>query len=251
MGDEIKLTTGVISSKSGFQGDVSLYQISAPIQPGNSGGPLFDGQGNLIGIVNAKHRGAENVSYAIKASYLNNLAESALSISLLPTNNVISGMSLSNKVKSLKNFVFIITCSSSNTAESTYSTSLTSSSKSINYPSVRISLAPRAKIKKVVLDRNYTAVEITINNLFYHENKKHYTQYYNIDKNTYIIANGIRYTMTKAEGIKIAPDLTYFSYEGQDVSFTLYFPAIPTSATSIDLIESSQSDWQFFDIQLR
>lgn len=251
MGDEIKLTTGVISSKSGFQGDVSLYQISAPIQPGNSGGPLFDGQGNLIGIVNAKHRGAENVSYAIKASYLNNLAESALSISLLPTNNVISGMSLSNKVKSLKNFVFIITCSSSNTAESTYSTSLTSSSKSINYPSVRISLAPRAKIKKVVLDRNYTAVEITINNLFYHENKKHYTQYYNIDKNAYIIANGIRYTMTKAEGIKIAPDLTYFSYEGQDVSFTLYFPAIPTSATSIDLIESSQSDWQFFDIQLR
>lgn len=39
MGDEIKLTTGVISSKTGFQGDVALYQISAPIQPGNSGGP--------------------------------------------------------------------------------------------------------------------------------------------------------------------------------------------------------------------
>ena len=54
MGDEIKLTTGVISSKTGFQGDVSLYQISAPIQPGNSGGPLFDYQGNLVGIVNAK-----------------------------------------------------------------------------------------------------------------------------------------------------------------------------------------------------
>lgn len=35
MGEEIKLTTGVISSKTGFQGDVSLYQISAPIQPGN------------------------------------------------------------------------------------------------------------------------------------------------------------------------------------------------------------------------
>lgn len=51
MGDEIKYTTGVISSKTGFQGDVSLYQISAPIQPGNSGGPLFDSKGNLIGIV--------------------------------------------------------------------------------------------------------------------------------------------------------------------------------------------------------
>lgn len=42
MGDEIKLTTGIVSSKTGFQGDVSLYQISAPIQQGNSGGPLFD-----------------------------------------------------------------------------------------------------------------------------------------------------------------------------------------------------------------
>lgn len=39
MGDEIKLTTGIISSKTGFKGDVTSYQISAPIQPGNSGGP--------------------------------------------------------------------------------------------------------------------------------------------------------------------------------------------------------------------
>ena len=121
MGDEIKLTTGVISSKTGFQGDVSLYQISAPIQPGNSGGPLFDGNGNLIGIVNAKHRGAENVSYAIKASYLNNLVESASNISLLPNNNAVSGMSLSNKVKSLKNFVFMITCSNSDSGGNSYS----------------------------------------------------------------------------------------------------------------------------------
>ena len=59
MGDEIKLTTGVISSKSGFQGDVALYQVSAPIQPGNSGGPLFDKKGNVIGVVSAKHTGAE------------------------------------------------------------------------------------------------------------------------------------------------------------------------------------------------
>lgn len=111
MGDEIKLTTGVISSKTGFQGDVSLYQISAPIQPGNSGGPLFDGNGNLIGIVNAKHSGAENVSYAIKVSYLKNLVESVSAESILPTNNTVSGMSLSNKVKILKNYVFMIKCS--------------------------------------------------------------------------------------------------------------------------------------------
>ena len=112
MGDEIKLTTGVISSKTGFQGDVSLYQISAPIQPGNSGGPLFDSNGNVIGIVSAKHRGAENVGYAIKASYLRSLMESAMSTNILPQNNKISTQNLTGKVKSVKNYVYYVTCSS-------------------------------------------------------------------------------------------------------------------------------------------
>lgn len=247
MGDEIKLTTGVISSKTGFQGDVSLYQISAPIQPGNSGGPLFDGNGNLIGIVNAKHRGAENVSYAIKASYLNNLVESASTLSLLPTNNSVSGMSLSNKVKSLKNFVFMITCSNTSTGVPSYSGSVSSSANTVNYPSVRSTTAERAKIKSVYAGRDYTAVEITSNN----QSGSSYYQWCNIDRNTYIIVNGTRYTMTKAEGIKIAPDKTYFSYAGQDITFTLYFPSIPSSATSMDLIESADSEWKFYGIKIR
>ena len=112
MGDEIKLTTGVVSSRTGFQGDMSLYQISAPIQPGNSGGPLFDNNGNIIGVVNAKHKGAENVGYAIKASYLRNLVESSVSTDILPTNNQISNLPLTQKVKKVKDHIFIIKCSS-------------------------------------------------------------------------------------------------------------------------------------------
>lgn len=247
MGDEIKLTTGVISSKTGFQGDVSLYQISTPIQPGNSGGPLFDGNGNLIGIVNAKHRGAENVSYAIKTSYLKNLLESASIHSVMPMNNSVSGMSLSDKVKSLKNFVFMITCSNYSTGTSAYSGNLSSSANTVNYPSVRNSTAERDKIKSVYIGRDYTAVEITSNN----QSRNSYYQWCNIDRNTYIMVNGTRYTMTKAEGIKIAPDKTYFSYVGQDITFTLYFPPIPTSATSMDLIESSDSEWKFYGIKIR
>ena len=112
MGEEIKLTTGVVSSKTGYQGDVSIYQISAPIQPGNSGGPLFDENGDVIGIVSAKHNGAENVGYAIKASYLRNLMESAISTNILPQTNKVANNKLSDKVKVLKNFVYYITCSS-------------------------------------------------------------------------------------------------------------------------------------------
>lgn len=111
MGEEVKLSIGIISSKTGYQGDVSLYQISAPIQPGNSGGPLFDCDGNVIGIVSAKHQGAENVGYAIKASYLQNLMESTISSDVLPKVNKTNTSKLSEKVKSVKNYVFYITCS--------------------------------------------------------------------------------------------------------------------------------------------
>ncbi|WP_430809591.1 MULTISPECIES: trypsin-like peptidase domain-containing protein [unclassified Carboxylicivirga] len=108
MGDEIKLTDGIISSRSGFQGDITSYQISAPVQPGNSGGPLFDKKGNIVGIINAKHTGAENASYAVKVSYLLNLVNSLEYPPQLPSVNLISNKPLTNQVSMVKNFVYII-----------------------------------------------------------------------------------------------------------------------------------------------
>ncbi len=108
MGDEIKLTNGIISSKSGYQGDVTSYQISVPLQPGNSGGPLFDLNGNLVGIVNAKLTIGENVSYAIKASYLKNLLELLPSSHKFHTINSLAGKPFIEQVKQLTKFVYII-----------------------------------------------------------------------------------------------------------------------------------------------
>ena len=110
MGNEVKLTTGVISSKTGFQGDISLYQISAPIQPGNSGGPLFDDQGNLIGIISSKHKNVENVGYAVKSLYLINLIDCTLEMEK-PHKNTLASLPLPQKVKAIKDFIFIIYCS--------------------------------------------------------------------------------------------------------------------------------------------
>lgn len=111
MGTEIKLTTGVISSKSGFQGDVSTYQVSVPVQPGNSGGPLFNYNGELIGIINAKHTEAENASYAIKTAYVRNLVESFTNDNLFPLRNTLINSDLPNQVKSVKPFIYMILCS--------------------------------------------------------------------------------------------------------------------------------------------
>ena len=108
MGDGIKLTNGIVSSRTGFQGDITSYQISAPVQPGNSGGPLFDSQGNLIGIINAKHVGAENASYAVKTSYLTNLIDLLPSPLKLQTVNSLTGKTLTQQVATVKKIVYII-----------------------------------------------------------------------------------------------------------------------------------------------
>ena len=112
LGNEIKLTNGLISSKSGYQGDVATYQITAPVQPGNSGGPMFDSKGNIVGIVNAGVPGADNVGYAIKTTYLFNLADISSILSSLPTSNTIAQLSLPEQVKRTKDYVFLLMCSS-------------------------------------------------------------------------------------------------------------------------------------------
>lgn len=111
LGNEIKLTNGIISARTGYQGDVATYQMSAPVQPGNSGGPMFDSNGNVIGIMVAGVCSADNVGYAIKTSYLKILIESAgLNISF-PNDNTISSLTLTEKVKRVRNYVFYLECS--------------------------------------------------------------------------------------------------------------------------------------------
>lgn len=111
MGEEIKLTNGIISARTGFDGDVTTYQLSAPVQPGNSGGPMFDEDGNVIGVICAKHVGAENVAYAVKTSQVKNLIESISDLSILNTKNTLQGKSLKDQVKEVKNYVYLIKCS--------------------------------------------------------------------------------------------------------------------------------------------
>ena len=86
-----KLAKGEIASLSGAGDDPRYFQISVPVQPGNSGGALVDERGNVIGIVSAKlDAGAalaasgalpENVNYAVKSSLLLSFLESVPAIS--------------------------------------------------------------------------------------------------------------------------------------------------------------------------
>ncbi len=108
MGKEAKFTDGKISSKTGYNGSINSFQTSIPVQPGNSGGPVFNESGQLIGVINAVYRDADNVSYAIKLNYIKNLIELLNDKIDLPANNSLTGLTLEEKLKVLTNYVVLV-----------------------------------------------------------------------------------------------------------------------------------------------
>ena len=110
MGEEIKFTDGKINAKSGYKGDISTYQISVPIQPGNSGGPLFDNSGTLVGITSSglDKSKTDNVNYAIKTKYLKLLIDEMNDKLELPKITFSKTTLLTEKIKTLSNYVVFI-----------------------------------------------------------------------------------------------------------------------------------------------
>ena len=110
MGKEIKITDGIISSKSGYDGDITTYQISAPIQGGNSGGPLFDDMGNFLGINSSKLGAdfADNVGYTIKSSYVLNLIDVLPKSIDLPSSTKLQSLPLTEQIKEISKYVVLV-----------------------------------------------------------------------------------------------------------------------------------------------
>jgi S1-C subfamily serine protease len=80
LGSDHKVTSGLISALDGIGGDPRMLQLTAPIQPGSSGSPLFDLSGRVIGLVTstlstiptirATGQAPQNVNFAVKSEYL-------------------------------------------------------------------------------------------------------------------------------------------------------------------------------------
>lgn len=119
LGKSVKFSDGMISALSGIDDNASLFQISNPIQPGNSGGPLLDKDCNLIGVVVASLNAKlflkyadtipQNVNFAIKSDYLINL------ISMLPEgesildrNGKLAGRTLEEQVETMVPYVVTV-----------------------------------------------------------------------------------------------------------------------------------------------
>jgi S1-C subfamily serine protease len=88
LSSDFTVTTGIVSSLSGIKNDSRYLQISAPVQPGNSGGPLIDSSGHVVGIVSEKINaigvlrvtGAipENINFAIKPGAIRDFLDNSV-----------------------------------------------------------------------------------------------------------------------------------------------------------------------------
>lgn len=111
--DEPVYGQGYLSSRTGYLGDTTAYQISIPLNPGNSGGPLLDHRGNVIGIVRGKQTGLDGASFAIKTDALLRVISAIKEDSLkhpllLNRKNSLTSLSRTEQVKRLQDYVFMV-----------------------------------------------------------------------------------------------------------------------------------------------
>lgn len=117
--ETIVYSEGNISASSGVEGDTTKFQLSLLVNPGNSGSPVLDDQGNLIGIISGRNNNAQGVSYAVKAQYIydmiKNIPDKTLRDDLLPkVKNRIRNLKRTEQVKKLSPFVYNIMIYNSN-----------------------------------------------------------------------------------------------------------------------------------------
>ncbi|MBW8684010.1 S1C family serine protease [Chitinophaga rhizophila] len=110
--DEIVYGEGYISAQTGFNGDSAAYQVSIPVNPGNSGAPLMDNKGDVVGIITGKQTTSDGIAFAVKSAHLKRLLEQ-MPKEKLPKKewnhkNKLEGLNRVDQVKKVEEFVYMV-----------------------------------------------------------------------------------------------------------------------------------------------
>ena len=111
--NEIVYGEGYLSAKSGNEGDSTAYQVSVSVNPGNSGGPVLNKKGEIIGIITSKNSTADGVVFAAKSKNIYKLLEAVkkagdTSTIKLPVNSGLKGLDREQQIKKMEDFVFMV-----------------------------------------------------------------------------------------------------------------------------------------------
>ena len=103
-----------MTAKTGFQGDTLSCQIGVAANPGNSGGPVFNKHGEVIGIVNTRQVAAQGVVFAITAKNIYKLLDDMVAKDTtlmkikLPASSAIKGLDRVQQIKKIEDCVFMV-----------------------------------------------------------------------------------------------------------------------------------------------
>jgi serine protease Do len=111
--DEIVYGEGYLSAKTGYNGDTLSCQIAVAANPGNSGGPVFNHEGEVIGILSAKETETEGAVFAVQSKYIYQVLDELKKSSLyknvkIPSRSVLNGLDKTQQVKKIQEFVFMV-----------------------------------------------------------------------------------------------------------------------------------------------
>ncbi|WP_192903903.1 S1C family serine protease [Panacibacter ginsenosidivorans] len=112
--EQIVYNMGYLSSITGFNGDTSSCQISLSANPGNSGGPVFNKNGEIIGILSTREKAAEGVVFAVKAQGIYKLvdelreSDTAVQRIKMPVNSSIKNKTRVEQIKEVADCVYLV-----------------------------------------------------------------------------------------------------------------------------------------------
>lgn len=112
--DEIVYNMGYLSAVSGYNGDTASCQISLSANPGNSGGPVFNKNGEVIGILSARQTQAEGVVFAIRSREIYQMiddlkkSDSTLQKIRIPSGTSLRGVDRVNQIKDVEDYVYLV-----------------------------------------------------------------------------------------------------------------------------------------------
>lgn len=111
--EDVVFGEGSVSALSGYKQNPNAYQISVPVNPGNSGGPLLNNKGDLIGMISGIQTETLGAAFAIKSTKLleiiDNIEVDSVSTPLtLPKQNALKNNTRVQQVKQWKDYVFVV-----------------------------------------------------------------------------------------------------------------------------------------------
>ena len=115
--NDITYNKGDLSAKTGYNGDSTTFQIQMSANPGNSGGPVFNKNGEVIGVLSTREKQAEGVTFAIGTKSIFNVVDDLKKVDTtssssqkikLNSSSSLKGMDRKDQIKKIQDCVFLV-----------------------------------------------------------------------------------------------------------------------------------------------